>query len=46
LFSLRASYSEYELSLESALECNPPNLMVIIAIVANHPSASVPQNLK
>jgi hypothetical protein len=38
LFSLCASYLEYELSLKFALECTPFDVMAIVAIVANHPS--------
>jgi hypothetical protein len=43
---LCTSYWEYELSLKSILEYAPLNVMVIVAIVANHPFGGFSQNLK
>jgi hypothetical protein len=46
LFSLCASYWEYELSLEFTLECTPLDVMAIVVIVANYPFVGLPHNLK
>ncbi len=46
LFILCASYWEYEFCLKSIHEYTPLDVMVIIIIVANHHSISLPQNLK
>jgi hypothetical protein len=46
LFFLCASCWEYELSLELILEYAPLDVMVIVDVVANHPSGGLPQNLK
>jgi hypothetical protein len=37
LFSLCASYWEYELSLESTPKYTPLDVMVIVVVVANRP---------
>jgi hypothetical protein len=46
LFFSCASYWEYELYLEFALEYTPLDVMVIVVVVANCHSVYLPQNIK
>jgi hypothetical protein len=46
LFSLCTFYCEYEFSLESSPKYTPLDVMVIVAIVANHPSIGLPQKFE